>query len=136
MKRVRAIIITNGKLLTIKRVKPDITYWVIPGGAVEAGETNERALIREVKEELGLDIEPQKIILTVDSKKPEIIGQKEFFYLCNITGGVIGTGNGPEYAKDTKYIGRYNMEWLDINNLDHYDLKPKEIRDFIYKKYN
>ncbi len=33
--RVRAVIIENGKLLTIKRTKSNLVYWVIPGGGVE-----------------------------------------------------------------------------------------------------
>ena len=53
-RRVRAIIIRGNKLLLIKRIKKTGTYWVFPGGGVEAGETLERALQRECKEELGV----------------------------------------------------------------------------------
>jgi 8-oxo-dGTP diphosphatase len=44
--RVRAVIEKDGKILLIKRVKPDETYWVFPGGGVEAGENLENALTR------------------------------------------------------------------------------------------
>jgi 8-oxo-dGTP diphosphatase len=44
------------KLLIVKNVKGDHVYWSPPGGAVEAGETIEQAVIREVKEESGYDI--------------------------------------------------------------------------------
>lgn len=52
-KRVRALIIEEDKILLIKRVKANLSYFVIPGGGVEAGESNEEALIRECREELG-----------------------------------------------------------------------------------
>ena len=55
MKRVRAVIIQDGRVLTIKRTKPNEIYRVIPGGGVEDKETNEEALAREVKEELGVE---------------------------------------------------------------------------------
>jgi 8-oxo-dGTP diphosphatase len=62
MKQIAAIIMENdkGELLLYKRDnKPDIPfpgYWDLIGGHVENGETPEEALVREVKEELDLDI--------------------------------------------------------------------------------
>lgn len=51
--------VRNGRVLsTITRGKDT---WYIPGGKREAGETDEQALIREVKEELDVDILPETI---------------------------------------------------------------------------
>lgn len=47
------------KVLETKSVGKDT--WYIPGGKREAGESDEQALIREVKEELGVDIDPATI---------------------------------------------------------------------------
>lgn len=134
-KRVRAVIIKDNKILLIKRTKKDSVYWVIPGGAVEEKETNEEALKRECKEELGIDIQIKELLLEVKSQKPETKGQKEYFYLCDITNGVLGSGNGPEFQKNSLYSGVYDIEWRNINDLKIIDLKPKEIRDLIYEKY-
>lgn len=49
------------KLLIVKNVKGDHVYWSPPGGAVEAGETIEQAVIREAKEESGYDIAIQSL---------------------------------------------------------------------------
>lgn len=45
----------NGNILLVKNVKGDSFYWSPPGGAVEEGETLEQAVIREVREETGLE---------------------------------------------------------------------------------
>jgi len=135
-KRVRVIIIKNNKVLTIKRTKPDTTFWVFPGGGVEEGETNEKALIRECKEELGVDILVKNLFLEMDSEKPETSGQREYFYLCEIKGGKLGSGDGPEFQKDSSYVGKYNIEWIDTCNLKNVDLRPTEVKDLICKKYS
>jgi 8-oxo-dGTP diphosphatase len=62
MKEIAAIILENDKgefLLYLRDNKPDIPfpdYWDLIGGHVEEGETPEEALVREVKEELDIDL--------------------------------------------------------------------------------
>ena len=131
--RVRAIIIENDKVLLIKRTKPDLVYWVIPGGGVEDGETNEQALKRECREELGVNVEIKDLVLEIVSEKEETAGQKEYFYQVNILDGVVGSGNGPEFQINSGYSGKYDIEWVDINNLSKIDLKPEKIKDSILK---
>ncbi|WP_203246721.1 NUDIX hydrolase [Sporosarcina beigongshangi] len=44
-------------VLLVKNKGPEASYYTLPGGAVEKGETLEEAAIREVKEETGLDVQ-------------------------------------------------------------------------------
>lgn len=57
---VVAVISQEGKLLLIRRAKNVAApgKYCFPGGAIEAGETEEAALIRELREELGVDVKP------------------------------------------------------------------------------
>lgn len=145
--RVGAVIIKASKVLLIKRTRENAVYWVIPGGAVEKGETNEEAVIRESKEELGVDVEVIKLIFSFRNEFKRYgrasdqahtfpkEGINECYYLCEIVGGKVGTGKGPEFQNNPQYVGKYEIEWREIKDLGKINLKPGEISDLIYEKY-
>lgn len=134
-KRVRAIIFSSGNILLMHRRKPKEEYWVFPGGGVELGEDNEVALSRECQEELGLRVQLEELAQTMASQKPEIEGQIEYFYLCSITGGQLGTGDGPEFRSSNIEEGKYEPEWVSLKSLSKMDLRPHQIRDWIIGRY-
>lgn len=126
IKRVRAIIIENNKLLSIKRIKLDSCYYIFPGGKVELNESLELALKRECREELGLEIEIEKKISSQRFDRGDI-KQLEYFYSCRIVSGELGTGDGPEYDAESNYDGSHEIEWIEISKIDDYDLRPIEL---------
>jgi ADP-ribose pyrophosphatase YjhB (NUDIX family) len=55
---VGAVVVSDGRALLVKRGKePAKDVWSIPGGMVEIGETIRDAVVREIREETGLEIE-------------------------------------------------------------------------------
>ena len=68
-KRATAVILKDGKILLIKRVKPGQEYYTFPGGGVEAGESFEDAVRREVKEELCLDVGKCRPLFSIENVK-------------------------------------------------------------------
>ena len=52
--RVCAALIRDGAILMVRHVHDGRDYWTLPGGAVEAGETLEEAVLREMQEETNL----------------------------------------------------------------------------------
>lgn len=56
---VAAAIERDGRYLAARRTQPEWAAgrWEFPGGKVEPGETEEQALVREIREELGVDVE-------------------------------------------------------------------------------
>jgi len=66
LRGVIAVIQQDGRLLMIRRsahVRSPLT-WCFPGGGIEPGETQEAALIRELQEELSLEVEPGQHLTT------------------------------------------------------------------------
>jgi 8-oxo-dGTP diphosphatase len=56
---VSAAIIRDGKVLIVRRARPPARgLYTLPGGGVEAGETLHEAVVREVREETGLEVAP------------------------------------------------------------------------------
>jgi ADP-ribose pyrophosphatase YjhB (NUDIX family) len=56
---VSAAIVRDGRVLIVRRArKPALNLYTLPGGTVEVGETLSAAIVREVREETSLKIEP------------------------------------------------------------------------------
>ena len=71
----------EGKVLLCKSYKWG-NLWVVPGGHIEYGETIEKAVKREAKEEVGLDISFEKVLFVQELIEPkEYIRKKHFISL-------------------------------------------------------
>lgn len=64
--RVTGILIEDNKILLVKQKLSDRRNWSLPGGKLEQGETIEHGIIREMKEETGLDVEIIKLLYLCD----------------------------------------------------------------------
>lgn len=63
----RALIQKDGKVLVCRNIKNNNDYYYLPGGHVEMGEPADKALIRELKEELNLSVSKVSFIGTVEN---------------------------------------------------------------------
>lgn len=60
---VSAAVFRDGRVLIVRRARPPAHgLYTLPGGGVELGETLEQAVIREIREETALDIEPVELV--------------------------------------------------------------------------
>ena len=84
--------------------------WEFPGGKIEENETPQEALIREIKEELDVDIEVGQLISTVEYDYPEFHLSMDCFW-CRIIGGEI-TLNEAQEARWLTYETLDAVNWL------------------------
>jgi len=125
---VGAVIVKGGKILLEKRKnEPGKGKWSIPGGLVELGEGVEQTVIREVKEETGLEVENSEHIDIVDNiirdKNDEI---KYHFvivdYFVKLKGGTLKATSDAE-----------ELRWVTFDEVEKYDL-TKTFREFFQRK--
>ena len=107
-------------------------YYTFPGGGLEEGETLEEGTIREIKEEFGINV---KVIRKLYEMQSEKFNQKEIFFLCEYIDGEFGTGDGPEFNNDPKYIesGKFLPEIIKREDVNDLLLLPFEIKDKFVK---
>jgi 8-oxo-dGTP diphosphatase len=78
---VGAVIWRSDQLLLIRRGKPPrVGQWSLPGGAQQLGETLNEAIIREVREETGLEMTDLRLLTTVDLIEREPDGLVRYHY--------------------------------------------------------
>ena len=104
----------DGKVLVLKRAECNDYMpltWDIPGGTVEFGETVEEALVRELKEETGIDITPLQPIYAYTNLSQLPARQTiQLVYLCDYHGGDVHLN--PEEHEDYAWI-----EYAEISTL-------------------
>jgi len=64
--RPTGILIEDGKILIVKQEVSEQRHWSLPGGVLEFGETIEQCLVREMKEETGLDVKVKDLLYICD----------------------------------------------------------------------
>jgi ADP-ribose pyrophosphatase YjhB (NUDIX family) len=137
--RVGGVIIKDGKILLMERIKPNTEYFVLPGGGMEVGEDIETALRREIKEELNFDILDWQPFITLENEFQEAYGgrhggnQAEHYFLIKNYSGEMKVG-GPEKEKMNDQ-NIYQPVWMDLSKIkDLQNLYPKNLSKIICSK--
>lgn len=114
---------TRGRLLVIRRGHdPGRGLWSLPGGRVEAGETDEQALTREMLEETGLDVRPGALVGSVERGRYAI-----YDYQCTVLGGTLRAGDDADEARwvDAKAFSALSLTEGLLNTLRDWDALPR-----------
>jgi 8-oxo-dGTP diphosphatase len=126
--RAVAIVIKDNKLLLMWRKHHGKEYYVFPGGGVEADETVEEAVLREVMEETTMTVTIDKLLYHHHYYNDS----DQYFYLCSYIAGEpeLGDGNEKEEMKQSK-DNLYKPLWVNINTVGTLLVYPLEIRDWL-----
>lgn len=111
IKVAAAIIIDEDKVFATQRGYGEFKDgWEFPGGKIEEGETGEKAIIREIEEELDTKIQVQEKIDTIEYDYPNFHISMECF-ICKIEEGNLVLKEH-EAAKWLKKDELYSVDWL------------------------
>ncbi len=121
----RAIIINDGKIALVYSNKHN--YYKFPGGGINESEDKIDALIREVKEEVGLIViknsikEYGEVKRIQKSNLNQIFYQENYYYLCDVENDLMKQ-NLDKYEQDEEFILKYvDPQTAIITNYNHQD---------------
>jgi len=115
--RVAGLLIKDGRLLLVRHERRGETYWVTPGGHVETGETLAETLVREFREEVGLEVTVGDIVMVNDfvRSKKQVLN----LYL------LVKPADGRDYEPgETGDRGISEFAWFDGAALGGLNIRP------------
>lgn len=119
-----AIIQKENKILATKRGYGEfINMWEFPGGKIESGETKEQALVREIKEELNIEISVDKFAIDIEYQYPNFYLFMSCF-MCSIKEGSI------------ELLEHNDGKWITKEELNTLNWLPADIDAVNYLKEN
>jgi 8-oxo-dGTP diphosphatase len=130
--RAAVILIENDKIALIERYRLGKHYLVFPGGKIESGEIAAFAAQRELKEELGLDIEINQMIAEVWYEETP-----QFYFLGRTIGGHFGLGTGKEMSSlPESNKGSHHPVWIPVDDLLSQPVFPKLMAEFVLTSHH
>ena len=131
--RSAAVIIHNNKLLVHKNINSD--HYSLIGGRVEIGEDSEHTVKREIKEEIGKDVDITGYIATIENFF-KMKGKKyhEILFIHKAEFNNDKDKLIQETLKNVEGKDYLRYEWLDLNNIQDYPLRPCEVKKVLEEK--
>jgi ADP-ribose pyrophosphatase YjhB (NUDIX family) len=115
---VTAVVVNDaGNILLQKRT--DNGLWALPGGAMDIGESISQTVVREVKEETGLDVEPTRIVgiytnprHVIEYSNGEVRQQFSICFAARVHGGSLAVS---DESTDLRFVAPEDLDQLHIH---------------------
>ncbi len=119
--RYQGAIIRDHDILLIRHREHEsgISYWLLPGGGIEPGETEEDCVIREMKEETNLEIRIVSLILDEPSFPSDLYRSRKTYH-CEPNSGEASPGYEPEAEAASRYA-IVEVKWFDLHDETSWD---------------
>lgn len=119
--RVTGVLIENNEILLVKQKLSENRNWSLPGGKLERGETIQQGIVREMKEETGLDVEVDCLLYLCDVSTSD----NTLLHISFLLRRVGGTITLPTNEFDDNPIN--DVQFVPITNLVDFGFSEKFI---------
>lgn len=123
--RVCGVVKKNNKILTLKAASFD--GYCFPGGHLELGELSKVGVLREMKEELGIEVEIEHLICVNENVFTNVKGTTSheiaYYYLVTPKGEICEEDFVIE-EMDKGKLKKHNFCWLELDKIENYNLMP------------
>lgn len=128
--RVAVALLSGTDVLLIHRWRDGHEYLVVPGGGVESGETIEEAARREVREEVGIELETPLVPLLDFEGFDQLHGVHQRFVAFTAESPTSRVGSSPSAPERLKASAsnRYELEWIPLKALPLLNVQPPEVK--------
>jgi 8-oxo-dGTP pyrophosphatase MutT (NUDIX family) len=127
--RYQGVIIKAHHLLLIRHrgFKTERSYWLLPGGGIVSGETEEQCVAREMFEETNLVVQVERLLLDFVVAGPNPYKRRKT-YLCKVVSGEAKPGFEPKDEAHELY-GIVEVKWFDLRVVEYWreDIKANTI---------
>lgn len=130
--RACGVIVKDGKMLVDRARRFD--GHIILGGHIEVGENSRDAIIREAKEELGINVEIERLVCINENlysipNSNTVAHEIALYYLLNSSEVNMEDFEYKEIDKGVEICHKYS--WINVNECDKYNVRPHWIADMI-----
>lgn len=111
--RCQAVILKDNKMLVLRQYncKRQEEYWMLPGGGLEDGETEQQCIIREIKEETGLEIEIKEILFDEPGNGKDVYKRYVTFLCTPMKDSIQMIGN-----ETVSYRKILELVWISVTD--------------------
>jgi 8-oxo-dGTP diphosphatase len=116
--RIRAAVavVHQGRLLLVEHTKNGKSYWLLPGGGLEWGESLHDSVTRELREETGLEVAPGEVLFVSETLAPD--GSRHLVHLvftAELVGGEITVPVDEDRITDVRWIELQKVPALTLH---------------------
>lgn len=124
-----AIIFKGDSVALLECIRNGEKSYSFPGGRMEPKDgTIEQTVIREIREELGLRVVPERLLAVFENDR-----SIHYYYAVTVVGGRFGRGNGPEFRSWEARCGKVEFRalWMPIHELKYRNVRPRQLADIV-----
>lgn len=119
--RYQAAVVAGAQLLLLRcRTRDGAEFWLLPGGGREEGEAETECVVREVREETGVEVAVGAILYELPADPPDGTYRLWRTYLCRIIKGAPAPGSGEQSAQITA------VRWLALDDSESWEREVLE----------